>query len=536
MIANKILESKLINQYNKMYSIFAQNNALKLNLIEDNIINGIIQDVSGKNVNSTYRKEIVTKYGTLKTGDYITHTYISNGVEQTINYICESQVDKEIGCDKFYLLECPFSVNIFAGNYTDVLTYPIALKNNNANLGITEGAIAITANSSFDIILKYDIHTRSFVTSTNVINGVEHARIMRILIDGMAFNVVGVNHLISKGLLVLSIETTNINPADNIELGVADYTTYYREPIDYGALIDAEMLKYEINANVSKTILANEIITNIVKKLKTGQTANNDITVSVSEVGTNNLLTLDNGIVRLKNQIPFEDDINTTTVTLSFLYGGITKTLTVDITIEKQDIVITDLDIVIAEMPKYETTAFIGKSVIAGENVNSLILKLKDGQIANPDVDTYISYVDTDNLLTLSGRNVTLTDIIPATATDNETVANITFVKGEALRSISVFITIEKQEEQTAPNLEIYCDWEDIEIGGMNDYTINTTEPVTWSLTNTSQALTLVTNGTSNACQVNCAYGTKYIGLQDVLTATVGGFEYYYTVIIVGLI
>ena len=58
MIANKILETKLINQYDKMYRIFAQANTLKLNLSEDNVINGIIQDVSGKNVNSTYKKEI----------------------------------------------------------------------------------------------------------------------------------------------------------------------------------------------------------------------------------------------------------------------------------------------------------------------------------------------------------------------------------------------------------------------------------------------------------------------------------------------
>ena len=160
MIAQQILETKLINQYNKLYDIFAQNNTLKLNLSTDNVISGLIQDVKSNNANSTYKKEIITPYGTgLKTGDYITH--VVNG--KSINYIVESQIDREIGCDKAYLLECPYIVNIFDWDYSNILTYPIALKNNNAKLGVTEGAIAITANSSFDIILKYDEQTRSYV-------------------------------------------------------------------------------------------------------------------------------------------------------------------------------------------------------------------------------------------------------------------------------------------------------------------------------------------------------------------------------------
>ena len=137
-----------------MYKIFAQDNTLKLNLSDDNIINGLIQDVSANNVNSTYKKEIITPYGTLSNGDYITHTYISNGVEKNINYICESESDKEIGCEKFYLLQCPFDINIFAWNYSDILKYPIALRNNNASLSLTETTVSITNNSSFDIIMK----------------------------------------------------------------------------------------------------------------------------------------------------------------------------------------------------------------------------------------------------------------------------------------------------------------------------------------------------------------------------------------------
>lgn len=533
MIAEQILETKLINQYNKMYSIFTQNNTLKLNLSEDNIINGIIQDVNSKNVNSTYKKEILTPYGTLKTGDYITHT--SNG--KTVNYIVESQIDTEIGCDKAYLLECPFNINIFDWNYTDIREYPIALKNNNGKLGVTEGAIYVTSNSSFDIILQYDIHTRSFVKSDNLINGIVHAKITRILIDnGMAFRVIGVNHLISKGLLVISIETTNITPADNLELGVADYTTYYREPIDYDGLINTEMLKYETTATITKDILANADVSNIVKNLKTGQTANNNITVSVSNVDADGLLTLNAGVVRLKNQIAYEDLDNTTTATLTFTYGGISKTLLVNVTIEKQDKIITDEDIVIAEMPKYETTAFIGKDVIAGMDITSSILRLKDAQTANPEVDTFISYVDTDGLLTLTDRVVTLTDVIPYENLDNETVANITFTKGEALRTISVFVTIEKQDDVAPPNLVITEDngYEDLPIGDTNTYTINTTDYVTWAVTNVSGALTLNTTAGSNKCSVDCSYNTSYIGKQETLTATVNvnGTEFEYTHII----
>ncbi|MPM22826.1 hypothetical protein SDC9_69285 [bioreactor metagenome] len=538
MIAEQILEIKLINQYSKLYDIFAQNNTLKLNLSNDNVINGIIQDVKAKNVNSTYKKEIITPYNTIKTGDYVTHTF--NG--KTINYLVESATDTEVGCDKAYLLECPYNVNIFDYDYNNILSFPISLKNNNAKLGVTESAISITANSSFDIILKYDIHTRSFVKSDNLINGIVHAKITRILLDGMAFRVIGVNHLISKGLLVISIENTNITPADNLELGVADYTTYYREPIDYNGLIDAEILKYEQNATITKDILANADVSNIVKNLKTTQTANTNITVSVSSVDADGLLTLTGEVVKLANQIPFEGIDNTTTATLTFSYGGVSKTLLIDVTIEKQDQIITDLDIVIAEMPKYETTALIGKQVVAETDITSSILRLKDAQTANPEVDTYISYVDTDGLLTLTNRVVTLTNVIPFSATDNETVANISFVKGEALRTISVFVTIEKQDDVAPPNLVITEDngYEDLPISETNSYTINTTDYVTWSVTNVSGALTLNTTAGSNKCSVSCAYNTSYIGKQETLTAKVNvngtEFEYTYIIYIVSMI
>ncbi len=531
MIGHQILESKLINQYNKMYSIFAQNNVLKLNLSNDNVIQGLIQDVKADNVNSTYKKEIITPYNTLKTGDYITH--VVNG--KTINFLVESAIDTEIAHDKAYLLECPYIVNIFDWDYSNILTYPIALKNNNAKLGVTEGAIAITANSSFDIILKYDEHTRSFVTSTNVINGIEHAKITRILLDGMAFRVIGVNHLISKGLLVISIETTNITPNDNLELGVqvADYFTYYRPPIDYSGLIDTEMMKYETTATITKDILANADVSNIVKKLKTSQTANNNISVSVSAVDDDGLLTLTAGVVRLTNQIPFEGIDYTTTATLTFSYGGVSKTLLIDVTIEKQDQIITDLDIVIAEMPKYETTALIGKQVVAGTDITSSILRLKDTQTANPEVDTYISYVDTDGLLTLTNRVVTLTNVIPFSATDNETVANISFVKGEALRTLSVFVTIEKQDDVAPPDLVITGEYFDIYNGDTNDFSINTTNPVYWSLRGENASkFTLNTNGTANTCSVTAGSGVKN-GVNVTLVATVNGFEY--TAEIIGL-
>lgn len=532
MIAHEILENKLINQYNRMYEIFAQNNTLKLDLSNDNVINGIIQDVKSNNANNTYKKEILTHYGTLKTGYYVINTF--NG--KSINYIVESQVDREIGCDKAYLLECPFSINIFDWNYTDILEYPIALKNNNARLGVSTSTISIVANSSFDIILKYDEHTRSFVKGDNIINGISHAKIMRVLIDGMAFTITGVNHLIHDGLLVISIENTNINPTDNLTLGVADYYTYYREPIDYNGLINTEMAKYEVTATITKDILANADVTNIIKKLKAGQTANNDITVSVSNVNIDNLLTLNAGVVKLASQIPFEAEDNITTATLTFLYGGVTKTLLVTVTIEKQEKIITDEDIVIAELPKYETSALIGKNVISGENVNSLILRLKDGQTANESVNTYISYVDSDNLLTLTDGIATLTDVIPATATDNETVANISFVKGEALRTLSVFITIEKQDEATQPpDLVISGDTE-LCIGDTNTYSINTTDPVNWSVTNASGGVTLHTNGTSNTCSVELEYATKHIGKTETLKATVNGFDYTLTLYLSSLV
>ena len=145
--------------------------------------------------------------------------------------------------------------------------------------------------------------------------------------------------------------------------------------------------------------------------------------------------------------------------------------------------------------------------------------------------------MDTDGLLTLTDRVVTLTDVIPSgDGVDNETVANITFTKGEALRSISVFVTIEKQDDVTPPDLVITGDYPDLLISETNTYTINTTDYVTWSVTNVSGALTLNTTAGSNKCSVSCAYNTSYIGKQETLTAKVNVNGYTYIIYIVGLI
>ncbi len=414
MIAQQILETKLINQYNRLYADFKLNNSLKLNLSND--IDGLIQDVKADSANSTYKKEIITNYGTLKTGDYITFN--------DTNYIIESQIDTEIACDKAFLLECPYSIKIFDWDYNNILEYPISLKNNNARLGVAESAITITANSSFDIILKYDLHTRSFIRNT-VINGIEHAKIMRVLIDNMAFSVVGVNHLISEGLLVISIENTNINPTDNLDLGVADYYTYFRETDQQ--LVDAEMFKYETSALITKDVLAGADVTSTVFKLKDGQTANPDVTVNISAVGINGLLTLNAGVVTLTNQIPFETMYNTTTVSITFVKNAVAKTLNVNVTIEKQDEIEAPPDLVIS---------------------------------GDPEV----------------------------------------------------------------------C------IGETNTFSINTSNPVNWSVTNLSGGITLHTSGTSNTCSVELEYATKHIGKTEILTATVNGFEYTLTLYLASLI
>lgn len=410
MIANEILENKLINLYNKIYDIFVQNNTLKLNLGEDSIIQGLIQDVKSDNANSTYKKEIIVPYGTIKTGDYITHTF--NG--KNINYIVESAIDTEIGCDKAYLLECPYSIKIFGWNYTDILEYPIALKNNNAKLGVSESEIAITPNSSFDIILKYDIHTRSFVQSGNIINGIEHHKIQRVLIDKMAFSVTGVNHLISEGLLIISVENTNINPTDNLELGVADYTTYYREPPDYNTIIDTEIAKYQTSVTIPKTVLANEDVTSIVKRLKTGQISNKEVNVFVSSVDADNLLTLSDEIVTLTSQLPYESEDNTTIVTLTFKINNITKTLLVNVTIEKQDSVTLPDLIITAD---YDT--------IMGGDTNTYTI--------NTDLPVYWSLINNEaNLFTLqtSGTSNTCTVTAKYSVGDGDNATLVATVEG----------------------------------------------------------------------------------------------------------
>ena len=93
------------------------------------------------------------------------------------------------------------------------------------------------------------------------------------------------------------------------------------------------------------------------------------------------------------------------------------------------------------------------------------------------------------------------------------------------------------QPEEPPADLVINCEWNDIEIGGTNTYTIDTNNTVTWGLTNNGNGVTLGLTGVNGQCTVTCDEKTYLIGRVETLTAYLDyGAEVTKEIPIVGLI
>lgn len=76
-----------------------------------------------------------------------------------------------------------------------------------------------------------------------------------------------------------------------------------------------------------------------------------------------------------------------------------------------------------------------------------------------------------------------------------------------------------KQPTPPPEDLVIECEWDDLEIGGTNTYTIDTNNIVTWGLSDNGVIATLGLTGVNGQCTVTCPYNTDLIGEVVTLTA-----------------
>ncbi|NFB18520.1 cell wall-binding repeat-containing protein [Clostridium botulinum] len=99
--------------------------------------------------------------------------------------------------------------------------------------------------------------------------------------------------------------------------------------------VNAEADKYEATATIANTVAKDDDVTNMVKKLKSGETETSGIDVKVTAVSSS-LLTLTNNVVTLTDQLQNNAPEDKVTVTLTFEKGGKTATKDVVVTIDKQ--------------------------------------------------------------------------------------------------------------------------------------------------------------------------------------------------------
>ena len=158
--------------------------------------------------------------GECKTGDYIT----IKERNEDVTYLVRAKPDQRINHDKAMLLNCQFNLNILDDNGMTVRKYPIFFQDNKSRPGISERSeTGVTEKSTFQAYLRHDEYSRRFVDVTGTTAAGKSNKISRILVNGLAYDVVGSDPVSMRGLLTLGLELSNKTPNDNLELGIADY-------------------------------------------------------------------------------------------------------------------------------------------------------------------------------------------------------------------------------------------------------------------------------------------------------------------------
>lgn len=242
--------------------------ALKLTLTDTPFV-GILKFARMKErIYNSLGREVLTFHGVLNTGDYITQSFMRGDIQENRTYVVRSRIDKRLKYDSTFVVECLSKVKILDDDGVTVHSYYISVQDNKSRPGISERSeTGVTENSTFQAYVRYDDISRRFidVTGTNVSG--KSNKISRILIDGLAYNIVGSDPISmginGRGILTLGLELTNKTSNDNLELGIADYwDNVVTEPEPPAELvINCEWDDIEIGGTNTYTIDTNNTVT-----------------------------------------------------------------------------------------------------------------------------------------------------------------------------------------------------------------------------------------------------------------------------------
>ena len=253
------LDNNYINEYDLRIGIPEYRRTVKVNFTKEIVV--AIKDERFKEpIYDALALSILTAPNQCDSGDYITMT-----IRDTEDlYLVRAEPNKRRNHDKLMLLQCQYNVKILDDDGITVHTYGCFFQDNKSRPSVSERSeTGVTENSTFQAYVKHDSISRRFIDVTGTTASGKSNKIGRILIDGLAYKIVGSDPVTARGIITLGLELDNKNPNDNLELGIADYYNNLPQPIEPPAdlVINCEWNDIEIGGTNTYTIDTNNTVT-----------------------------------------------------------------------------------------------------------------------------------------------------------------------------------------------------------------------------------------------------------------------------------
>lgn len=213
------IDSSLISEYDLRIGIPEYRRTVKVNNTKEIVV--AIKDERYKEpVYDALAISIYTAPNECDSGDYIVMT-----IRDTEDvYLVRAEPNKRRNHDKLMLLQCQYNVKILDDDGVTVHNYPMFFQDNKSRPSVSERSeTGVTENSTFQAYVRHDNVSRRLIDVTGTTASGKSNKISRILIDGLAYKIVGSDPVTARGIITLGLELDNKTPNDNLELGIADY-------------------------------------------------------------------------------------------------------------------------------------------------------------------------------------------------------------------------------------------------------------------------------------------------------------------------
>lgn len=146
----------------------------------------------------------------LKTGDLLTMKFEFDKDMEERTYIVRDMPNKKRGYDEHFILLCQYTFKLKHNG--KIINIPTFVDDNKTML----------RDSSIGAIENQDVSSSWIYVQKNAINRKLGSNIKRLIIDGEAYKIIGVNHLTStSGLIMIAIKNDEVHPMDDLINGIA---------------------------------------------------------------------------------------------------------------------------------------------------------------------------------------------------------------------------------------------------------------------------------------------------------------------------